>query len=130
MGFNRWDFRSIMAGQGQTLYDKVMNEIPKSARASSNVALRFLRQQPLARWSRPKASALGDHLYVIRFKDDSSKQRRFFDFAEPANHCFVICLYRFEKDGKYQPADYLVRVRETQRDLGANIVNRTKSILL
>jgi len=64
----------------------------KKAAAKFDRTLDHLVQMDKASWSRPHASPLGDHIYVIRFRDENSAQLRVFGHFEDAEHCFVMTL--------------------------------------
>ena len=86
-----------------------------------------LSQLPKSLWTRPRASALGDHIYVIRFKDESGMQHRLFGHFVPGTRRFVLTLTGFEKDDKYYPADYEERAAKIRDVVNADFKTHTKS---
>jgi hypothetical protein len=87
--------------------------------------MKFLAQQPSDRWSRPHASPLKNHSYVIRFKDENGAQHRMFGFFARQHHTFVICFAGHEKDNKYHPPDYEARVAKCKSLVELDFKKRT-----
>lgn len=82
-------------------------QVSKKARANFERALDQLRQLPKTKWSKPApASNIGDHTYVIRFKDETSKQLRVFGHFFDDHKSFVMTFDGFEKDDVYHPNNY------------------------
>lgn len=80
-----------------------------SVKAQANLerTLDQLRQMPKPSWSKPApASNIGDHTYVIRFKDVTGKQLRVFGHFFDEHSAFVMTLTGYEKDDVYYPSNY------------------------
>lgn len=116
----------MCGSNGRSVVERQDAELSKTGKARRDVEIAYLRQQPLTRWTRPHASSLGDHLYVIRFRDENRKQHRMFGFADIPHHLFVICLTGYEKDNVYHPHDYIDRVKRCRDDIGPRIDERTR----
>lgn len=88
-------------------------------RANFDRAIDQLRQQPERSWSTPNpASKIGNHTYVIRFKDVSSMQLRLFGHFFREHGSFVMTMQGYEKDDVYHPKNY-ESLAETHR-IGCN----------
>ncbi|WP_236581957.1 hypothetical protein [Hydrogenophaga sp. BPS33] len=95
-------------------------------RAHFDRALDQLRCLPMQRWSKPNpASKIGDHTYVIRFKDSSSQQLRVFGHFFRAHHAFAMTLDGYEKDDVYHPNDYENLAQEHRAFCDKDFVRRT-----
>ena len=58
-------------------------------------------------WHKPNpASKIGDHTYVIRFRDVDSKQLRVFGHFYLEHHAFVMTFDGYEKGDVYYPTSY------------------------
>jgi hypothetical protein len=79
--------------------------LSKKARANLRRTLEHLQVKPKSEWSRPWASPLKNHIYVIRFHDENRTQHRLFGRFDEAN--FVVTLYGTEKDKQYDPVNYI-----------------------
>jgi len=101
-----WNFHESLTRQSTGIVSGFLRDLGKKGEANLERALDQLRQLQKTHWTRPKASSLGNHIYVIRFKDAAQVQRRLFGhFHDP--HCaFVITLLGYEKDDAYYPSDY------------------------
>ena len=76
-------------------------------RANFDRALDHLKALPQPSWHKPyPASKLGNHTYVIRFKDISSAQLRVFGHFFSEHHVFVMTFSGYEKGDEYYPANY------------------------
>lgn len=76
-------------------------------RANFDRTLEQLKAQPKKSWSKPSpASKIGNHTYVIRFKDVSSSQLRLFGHFFDEHSTFVMTMEGFEKDDVYYPKNY------------------------
>ncbi len=80
---------------------------PVALQAKFDRVLDQLRQMPKSQWHKPApASALGNHIYVIRFTDVTKKQIRLFGHFFDAHQAFVMTFDGYEKDNVYYPAHY------------------------
>jgi hypothetical protein len=76
-------------------------------RANFDRAIDQLRHQPKRSWSKPNpASKIGNHTYVIRFNEVSSKQLRLFGHFFDEHGSFVMTMEGYEKDNVYYPKKY------------------------
>lgn len=76
-------------------------------RANFDRTLDHLKAHPKKLWSKPSpASKIGNHTYVIRFKDVSSLQLRLFGHFFDEHNTFVMTMEGFEKDDVYYPKNY------------------------
>lgn len=81
----------------------VSKSLSKKARANLDRTLEHLCVQPKTEWSRPHASPLGNHIYVIRFKDENRSQHRVAGHFHNETHLFVMTEPAIEKDDNYDP---------------------------
>ncbi|MDD2711304.1 MAG: hypothetical protein PHU77_00150 [Simplicispira sp.] len=100
-------------------------ECSKKAEAKFDRTLDHLVQQERASWSRPKASPLGDHIYVIRFEDENRKQLRVFGHFDDKQHCFVMTLSGGEKNDTYYPSNYLDQAASNRTAVEVDFFQRT-----
>jgi hypothetical protein len=109
-----WNFHESLGRAGLGIVSDAGLDLGKKGEARLERALDQLRQMPKTSWTRPKASSLGNHIYVIRFKDAAQVQRRLFGhFHDP--HCaFVMTLLGYEKDDAYHPADYKEKSQQSR----------------
>jgi hypothetical protein len=83
------------------------SRLSKKAQARLERALDQLRHMPKTSWSKPApASNIGDHTYVIRFKDESGMQHRVFGHFYDPHLVFVLTFSGYEKDDVYYPSNY------------------------
>ena len=83
------------------------SHLSKKAQARLERALDQLRHMPKTNWSKPApASNIGDHTYVIRFKDESGTQHRVFGHFHDPHRAFILTLSGYEKDDVYYPRNY------------------------
>lgn len=101
-----WRIYWYLTDSGRNVFSKWDEKLSVKARVKRNTALKYLRVEPLSRWTRPEASPLGNHLYVIHFNDENSTAHRMCGFIDLEHHAFVICATIIEKDGIYIPDDY------------------------
>lgn len=120
-----WAFRLYIGQSGRNRLQDWSERLSVKARAKRDSTMKFLRVQPEQRWSRPQASPLGNHVYVIRFTDETGKQHRLFGYFALEHHAFVICLAGFEKDGRYQPKDYEERTKQCRVEVDPDCLGRT-----
>lgn len=103
-----WNFHERYE-DGQKVISDWIEESDWSAKTRANFdrALDQLRSQPKRLWSKPNpASSLGNHTYVIRFKDVTSAQLRVFGHFFDDHQTFVMTLNGYEKDDVYYPKKY------------------------
>lgn len=120
-----WTFRLYLSPSGRSELDKWDRRLSASGKASRDVNMRFLSHQPLERWTRPHASPVGDHVYVIRFHDESRSQHRLIGYFAPEYRSFVICVAALEQDNQYHPADYVDRTIQCRASIGSAFIERT-----
>ena len=99
---------------------------PPKTRANFDRALDHLRHLPQPRWSKPTpASKIGDHTYVIRFKDVSSTQLRVYGHFYDVHHAFTMTLDGYEKDDEYHPENYEVLAQKYRAFCDEDFDSRT-----
>ena len=108
-----WIYFCRLDARGKDVIDEWYMTLQKKARARLSRALDELRNRERTDWSRPFASPLGDHIYVIRFKDHSGIPQRVFGYFE--RNAFVMTNVAIEKDNAYIPANS-GDLAETYRD--------------
>lgn len=101
-----WNFHEILDRHSKGIVTAAGRDLGKKGEARLERALDQLRQVPKTSWTRPKASSLGNHIYVIRFKDAAQVQRRLFGHFRDSHYAFVMTLLGYEKDDVYHPSDY------------------------
>jgi len=83
------------------------DKVSIKACASLERALDQLRPMPKTLWSKPApASNIGNHTYVIRFRDVGNVQLRIFGHFYDAHSTFVMTANGTEKDNVYYPTNY------------------------
>ena len=102
-----WKFLCYRNASGKNQITPSLTALSKTGMMQLRRALEHLSAKPQASWERPHASPAGNHIYVIRFRDENRKQHRLFGHHDLIAPEFVITLYGFEKDGKYEPSDYI-----------------------
>ena len=112
-----WKIYWFIPSSGRNNFAKWDAKLSLKGRIKRNTALKYLRVEPLSRWTRPEASPLGNHLYVIHFSDENGAAHRMCGFIDLSNHAFVICVTMIEKDGKYNPDDYEARTLKAQLEI-------------
>ncbi|MDO9404897.1 MAG: hypothetical protein Q7T87_12765 [Polaromonas sp.] len=122
-----WEFRHYLTDSGRNDMEKWDANLSKRGRANRDTAMRYLRNQPIERWTRPEASSIGDHLYVIHFKDENGSAHRLCGFFDLDYHAFVICVTIIEKDGKYKPKDYEKSTIQARANVAGVFEQRTAS---
>lgn len=122
----KWNFHFwSRPGRTESLYDLFTDPISKRAKGRLSARLDHLTQQPKDQWSRPHASPLEDHKYVIRFKDETGAQKRLFGHFYDDHDAFVITLSGYEKDGIYHPDNYISRCETRRMDCEVDFFGRT-----
>ena len=102
-----WTFLCYRNGSGRNQIYPQLRALSKQGTMNLRRTLEHLRVKPPSAWDRPQASPIGNHIYVIRFKDENRSQHRLFGHHESLYGEFVITLYGLEKDGNYAPPNYL-----------------------
>lgn len=108
LGHVDWNFHERRTKHVGAISDWIAKEkISAKACARLERALDQLRSMPKTSWSKPApASNIGDHTYVIRFRDVSNVQLRVFGHFYDAHTSFVMTANGIEKDNVYQPENY------------------------
>ena len=101
-----WRFRCFRSLRGEDLIDEWAKKLSKKGKVKLTVALEYLCVQPRTEWSRPHASPLGNHIYVIRFKDENGTQHRLAGHFHEESYVFVLTQPVIEKDNQYDPSNY------------------------
>ena len=106
--FENWNFHErLHRGTGIVTDWIEQSAWPPKTRANFDRALDQLKAQPQQSWSKPQpASKIGNHTYVIRFKDVSSSQLRVFGHFFETHGTFVMTMEGYEKDNVYYPKKY------------------------
>lgn len=120
-----WEIRLFLTEAGRSPVEEWNKAVSVKGRAKRDATLRFLQVQPSARWSRPKASAVGDNVYVIRFTDENGFQHRLYGYQDTPHHAFVICFHGYEQNDEYFPVDYTQRVKQCRTAVGEDFFQRT-----
>lgn len=126
----RWNFHCLVSDRGVDATDKWKDGLSKTAQANLDRALEHLRFQKKTEWDRPHASPLGNHIYVIRFKDENRTQWRLFGHFYDEHDCFVATLGGTERDGIYFPAGYKDNCAREKSVCDKDFGKRTKPCLL
>ena len=122
-----WNYHERLAkGKGIVTEWISSSRMDKKTQANLDRTLEQLRQQPQTNWSRPNASCLGDHIYVIRFKSSNGGQFRIFGHFYLLHTSFAMTLHGFEKDSKYHPADYQARTKEYKASCDSDFQAQTR----
>lgn len=107
------DFDSKVTLKGQAKYD---------------AALDHLAIMQKKNWARPHASPIKNNKYVIRFRDENTKQHRLFGHFFDEHEVFVITIAGYEKGNAYYPKDYNNKCELHKSKCDANFINTTKPI--
>lgn len=93
--------------RGEDVIDPEIARLSKKAKANFERARDHLLAMPLTMWSKPHPASYVQkhHIYVIRFKDEDSKQWRVFGHANSDAFRFVMTFIATEKDDAYIPAN-------------------------
>jgi hypothetical protein len=101
-----WKFFCYRDDRGKNVVgDWLVTEV-KSKKAQQNLrrTLEHLSMKEKDAWKKPQASGgLGNHIYVIRFKDENGTQWRIYGGHDDDRKCFVLTNYGTERGGKYIP---------------------------
>jgi hypothetical protein len=98
-----WTFRCYVHERGKNVVMDWLNGLSKKAMVNLKRTLEHLAQKPLTAWERPHSSPIGNHIYVIRFKDENSTQWRIYGEHDPSRGCFVLTNFGTERGGVYDP---------------------------
>lgn len=101
-----WRFRCLLSTRGEDLIDRWHSKISKRGRAKLERAMEHLAVQEKSEWTRPDASCIGNHIYVIRFKDENSTQHRIAGHFHENSNVFVLTQPVIEKDNEYDPRNF------------------------
>ena len=101
----QWTFSCYMDRRGHNNIHLFLKDLDKKALMDLRRALQHLKTKPVQLWSRPQASFIINHIYVIRFKS-AQGQFRLFGHHDGNTQSFVITVPGAEKDGKYTPTNY------------------------
>ena len=104
-----WRYRCFLTQRGEHVIDAWHSRISAKGRGKLARALEHLAAQPKSEWSRPHASPVGNHIYVIRFTDENRTQHRLAGHFHGNSLAFILTLTAIEKDDKYDPSDYADR---------------------
>lgn len=126
----RWNFHCLISDRGVDTIDKWRDGLSKTAKANLDRALEHLRVQKKTEWDRPHASSVGNHIYVIRFKDENRTQWRLFGHFYDEHNCFVATLGGTERDGVYFPSGYKDSCAREKIACDQDFARRTKPCLL
>lgn len=122
----KWKFHCFLDHRGKDVLADWHRTLSTKGRANFARARDQLKDQPKTSWDRPHASPLGNHIYVIRFKDENRTQHRAFGHFADEHHAFVITLYGEEKDGCYSPSNYSERASLNKDVCDRDFAGRTK----
>lgn len=102
----KWNYHERHDGKNAVI-SEWRNSVQKKVRVKMDRSLDQLRQMPKVEWHKPApASNIGDHIYVIRFTDQTGMQIRVFGHFHDPHEAFVMTFVGHEKDGKYVPSNY------------------------
>ncbi len=106
--FQKWNFHERLNRDAGVVTDWIIDsKWAIKTRANFDRTLDQLKGQPKQSWSKPNpASKIGNHTYVIRFKDVSSSQLRVFGHFFDEHETFVMTMEGYEKDDVYYPKNY------------------------
>jgi hypothetical protein len=96
-----WRFRCYLKQSGADLIQEWHGQLSKKGQAHLERTLEHLCVLDQTEWQRPHASALGHHIYVIRFRDENRTQHRIFGHFQGDE--FVMTTTAIEKDNRYEP---------------------------
>lgn len=119
-----WEIRCYVK-ERRNDFEKWHAGLSVTGKARLAITLKYLCVRAESDWQRPHASTAGDHLGVIRFKDENRTQHRLTGYFDLAHHAFVICVAGIEKDGVYAPPDYEKRASACRESVGQYFDKRT-----
>jgi hypothetical protein len=123
----KWNFHELTGRGGGGVISSEARSLGVGGEARLDRAIDHLRQLERTNWNRPTASCLGNHIYVIRLKDQSLVQRRVFGHFHAPHEAFVMTLLGHEKDNVYYPHDYEPRAQQHKTDCDADFQGRTRA---
>lgn len=103
-----WNFHELL-DRDEGAISKWIRSARWSAKTRANFdrSLDQLKHLPKQHWSKPNpASKIGNHTYVIRFRDVTSTQLRVFGHFHDAHSAFTMTFEGVEKDDEYHPKNY------------------------
>ncbi|MFY3697388.1 type II toxin-antitoxin system RelE/ParE family toxin [Achromobacter xylosoxidans] len=124
-----WTYKCFKDHRDIDVVDGWHKKLSPTARANFMRARQQLAHQPMTSWSRPHASPLGNHIYVIRFKDENRTQHRVFGHFEQTDSAFVMSVTGYEKDSVYYPKTYVADVSSARSVCEGNYEKRTCNCL-
>lgn len=98
-----WDYRCYVDEKGNNIIIDWLRNLSPKARQNLKRTLEQLATKPRDAWSRPQASPLGDHIYVIHFRDENRTQWRIYGEHDDGHKCFVLTNFGTERGGQYDP---------------------------
>jgi hypothetical protein len=121
-----WNYHERQDKQGQGVISSWEDTLSVKAQARLERALDQLKQLPKPSWSKPApASHIGDHTYVIRFKDVTSLPLRVFGHFYDLHEVFVMTFNGYEKDNVYYPPDYQALAQRHRATCDASFLGTT-----
>ena len=121
-----WTWFCFVDRRGKDVIDAWHAGLSVVARANFSRARDHLSQLRFELWSKPHpASSIGHHIYVIRFKDESSKQWRVFGHSVASRRAFVMSFIATEKDNVYIPSDSAARAKKHQGIVASDFAKST-----
>lgn len=128
MPLSRWKFRCMLTNRGICAIKPWLMRLSVRARANLDRTVEHLSLQPSQKWSRPDASPIGNHIYVIRFRDENGVQHRIFGHFSckgTPDASFVMTLEGYEKGDVYYPVEYKKTASERRNQCVDSHANRT-----
>lgn len=102
-----WNYHERQDKHGRGVITLWQTSLGKKAQANLERTLDQLKRMPKQAWSKPApASNIGDHTYVIRFKDVTGLPLRVFGHFFDPHASFVMTFDGYEKDNVYYPSGY------------------------
>jgi hypothetical protein len=98
-----WLYRCYVDHRGKSIVADWVKSKSKKAQMNLRRTLEHLSQKPRETWERPQSSSLGNHIYVIRFKDENGTQWRIYGEHDLQHKCFVLCCTGTERGNIYDP---------------------------
>jgi hypothetical protein len=120
-----WRIRCYLRESGKNDAEKWYSKLTVKGKARLASRLRYLIERSQSDWVRDQAVTLGDNLAVIHLKDENGSEHRLTGYFDVEHHSFVICVYGFEKDGVYNPPDYVDRTNQCRKSVGQRFDERT-----
>ena len=124
---SRWNYHERLESDSGVITAWIEAEhLSKKAQANLERALDQLRQLPKTSWSKPQpASNIGNHTYVIRFRDVTGAQLRVFGHFFDNHSTFVMTFDGCEKDDVYYPKNYQKMAKQHKADCDARFSDKT-----